>query len=94
MGDSSAVFTVVVSNGTGTVTSTTATLTVTAAAGAPAIGTQPADQTVTAGESATFSVTATGTSLSYQWRKGGADIPNATSSSYTTPATSVADSGR
>ena len=38
---------------------------------APSITAQPASQTVTAGQTATFSVTAMGTApLSYQWRKG------------------------
>ena len=64
------------------------------AATAPSISTQPANQTITAGQSATFSVTATGTApLSYQWRKNGTAITNATSVSYTTPATTTADSG-
>jgi len=31
--------------------------------------------------------------LNYQWRKNGADIPGATNSSYTTPATVAADNG-
>ena len=93
--DNAAVFTVVVSNGTGTVTSSNATLTVTAAAGgAPAIGTQPAAQSVTAGQTATFTVAATGTApLAYQWKKNGTDISGATSSTYTTPATSMGDDG-
>jgi hypothetical protein len=61
---------------------------------APYINTQPANQTVTAGQTATFNVTASGTSpLSYQWQKNGADITGATSASYTTPATTTADSG-
>ena len=61
---------------------------------APAITTQPASQTVTAGQTASFSVAATGTApLSYQWMKGGAPIAGATSSSYTAPATTTADSG-
>ena len=98
LGDSGAVFTVVVSNALGTVTSNNATLTVTAAVVvpvvvAPAITAQPAAQTVTEGKTATFSVTATGTSPSYQWKKGGTNIPGATSSTYTTPATSMGDSG-
>ena len=46
------------------------------------------------GQTASFSVTATGTApLSYQWHKNGVDIASATSSSYTTPATTMADSG-
>ena len=89
---SSAAYSVVVSNSAGIASSGSATLTVTANAMAPSI-TQPAAQKVTEGQSATFLVTATGTSLSYQWRKNGTDIPGATSSSYTTTATSMADSG-
>ncbi|MCX8516941.1 MAG: DUF1566 domain-containing protein, partial [Rhodoferax sp.] len=48
---------------------------------------------VGAGQTASFSVIATGTSPSYQWKKNGADIPGATSSTYTTPTTSSADNG-
>ncbi|HYL65433.1 MAG TPA: immunoglobulin domain-containing protein [Candidatus Methylomirabilis sp.] len=60
---------------------------------APSVTAQPTNQTVTAGQTATFSVTATGTApLSYQWQKSGSDIANANSASYTTPATTVADS--
>jgi len=61
---------------------------------APYITTQPTNQTVTAGQTATFNVTASGTApFSYQWQKNGADITGATSASYTTPATTTADSG-
>jgi hypothetical protein len=61
---------------------------------APQISTQPASKTVTAGQTATFSVTATGTApLIYQWQKGNSAIAGATSSSYTTPATVTGDSG-
>ncbi len=92
--DSGSAFAVVVSNSAGTVTSNVATLTVNAAAVAPTITTQPANQTVTAGQTATFAVVASGTSpLSYQWQKNGASIAGATSSSYTTPAATAADSG-
>jgi hypothetical protein len=45
------------------------------------------------GLSATYSVTATGSSLNYQWSKDGAAIAGATSSSYTTPATAFSDTG-
>ena len=85
-------FTVVVTDGGSSLTSNPATLTVTSAPVAPSITSQPANQTVAAGHAATFSVTATGTAqLKYQWKKNGANISNATSSSYTTPATSSSD---
>ena len=89
--DNNALFTVVVSNSAGTVTSNTARLTVNPAVVAPAITTQPAAQTVTAGQSATFLVTASGTSPNYQWRKNGINIPGATASTYTTLATALGD---
>src|SRR5437879_1798022 len=92
--DSGSTFAVVVSNSAGTVTSAAATLTVNAAAVAPTITTPPANQTVTAGQTATFAVVAGGTApLSYQWQKSGVNITGATSSSYTTPVTATADSG-
>jgi len=92
VGDSGSTYRVVVSNSAGSVTSNSATLTVTAQA--PTITTQPANQTVTVGQTATFTVTATGSApLSYQWQKGTTDISGATSASYTTPATVVGDSG-
>ena len=43
---------------------------------APTIADQPDPVTVCAGASASFSVTATGTSLTYQWRKGGFPLTN------------------
>lgn len=59
-----------------------------------AITTQPANQTVLAGQTATFTVVATGAgTLTYQWLLGGVAIPGATSASYTTPATVLADNG-
>ena len=59
----------------------------------PTISTQPASQTVTAGQTATFAVVAAGTApLGYQWQKSGANIAGASSASYTTPATTTSDS--
>src|SRR5437588_108152 len=90
--DNGAKFVVVVSNPAGSTTSNAATLTVNAAATAPTITTQPANQTVTVGQTATFTVVAAGTApLSYQWQKNGTAISGATSASYTTPATTSAD---
>lgn len=92
--DNGSQFSVVVSNSAGSVTSKAATLTVNSAPVAPTITTQPANQTVTAGQTATFSVTATGSApLSYQWQNGTTAISGATSSSYTTPPTTTSESG-
>ncbi len=61
---------------------------------APTITTQPQNQTVTAGQTATFTVVASGSiPLSYQWKKNDTDITNATSSTYTTPVTTTSDDG-
>jgi hypothetical protein len=59
---------------------------------AASIITQPTSQAVTVGQTASFNVLATGTApLSYQWRQNSVSIAGATSSSYTTPATTIAD---
>ena len=85
--DDGATYTVAISNPAGSITSNAAMLTVTAAMTAPSITSQPANQSVTVGDAATFTVTATGTApLSYQWSKNNTPISGATSSSYTTPA--------
>ena len=61
---------------------------------APSITTQPSNQTVTVGSTATFSVVATGTTpLTYQWQKGTTPITGATAVSYTTAATTSSDNG-
>ena len=61
---------------------------------APSITVQPTDQTVPVGQPATFTVSAAGTMpLSYQWQRGGAQIANATSVSYTMAPVTVADNG-
>jgi hypothetical protein len=93
--DNGSMYRVTVSNTAGSVQSEAAKLTVMgASAVAPTIAAQPANQTVTAGQTATFSVTADGTApLSYQWLKNGAAIAGATATSFTTPATTTADSG-
>ena len=68
--------------------------TATTAAG-PVIATAPVSSTVNAGGTVTLSVVATGTgTLSYQWKRDGADIAGATASTYTTPVLAVGDSGK
>ena len=49
----------------------------------PLITTDPASQAKSAGQSATFTVVATGWGLNYQWYFNGASIPGATGPSYT-----------
>ncbi len=92
--DSGALYAVVISNTRGEVASDDAELTVTAAPTPPAIATQPTDATVASGETASFSVVATGTApLAYQWQRNGAAIAGANAASYTTPATVDGDDG-
>ncbi len=94
LGDNGSTFTVTVTNAAGGLVSNAATLAVTSTAVAPGITQQPSSQTVTAGQSGTFSVVATGTSpLAYQWSRNGVTISGAISATYVTPATTVADSG-
>ncbi|MBV8910208.1 MAG: hypothetical protein JOZ89_05565 [Gammaproteobacteria bacterium] len=65
-----------------------------AAAVAPGIRTQPANETVPAGQAATFTVVATGTApLRYQWSRNGSVIAGATATRYTTPRTGSTDNG-
>jgi outer membrane protein assembly factor BamB len=60
----------------------------------PSIVTQPTNETVIVGQTATFTVTASGVPpLSYQWQKDGANIPGAIAADYTTPPAQPTDSG-
>ena len=69
-------YTVLVTNAYGSVLSSNAVLTVLVP---PAITAQPSNQTVVVGASASFNVTATGTSpLAYQWTFGGTNLAGAT----------------
>jgi hypothetical protein len=93
-GDNGATFDLIVTNSVGNITSQKATLTVNTTGVEPTIVTQPANQTVSAGQTATFSVVASGTAaLTYQWQMNGTAITGATSSSYTTPVTTTTNSG-
>ncbi|MBA3699599.1 MAG: immunoglobulin domain-containing protein [Planctomycetes bacterium] len=58
----------------------------------PTITTQPASQSKIVGQTAIFTVAATGTpSPTYQWRKNGTNISGATATSYTTPTLVIGD---
>ncbi len=61
---------------------------------APTVTSHPSNQTVMAGQTATFTVTATGDApLSYQWKKDGTDISGATSSTLTINDVQASDAG-
>jgi len=84
-------YAVVVTNAVNTVTSASAVLTIVIP---PSITVQPQNKTVNEGQTATFSVTATGTApLSYQWQEDGEDILGATNSIYQTAILSDDDDG-
>jgi hypothetical protein len=77
-------YSVIVTNAYGSVTSAVAVLTV---IDAPGMLSQPVSRTNNAGTLATFSVTASGTTPSYQWTKNGANLSNAGNISGATSAT-------
>jgi alpha-tubulin suppressor-like RCC1 family protein len=99
--DSGALFRAIFTNATLPTPTNAATLTVNPTPAYPVYVSHPASQSVAVGATATFSVSVTGTPApSLQWQvstDGGAtwtDIPGATGSSYTTPATSSGDNGK
>jgi hypothetical protein len=83
----------VLTNSQGTATSLPASLRVLPQVTAPAITTAPLSQTVQAGQTALFTVAASGTSpLSYQWFKNGVAVVAANSTSLAIPV-SAAEAG-
>jgi hypothetical protein len=83
---------VVATNTNGSTNSSVATLGLTFPA--PEITQQPAPVGVEAGENATFTVVASGTgNLSYQWFKGGVEVPGATAATLSLNSVSEADTG-
>lgn len=61
---------------------------------APSISEQPVSVSVSAGQPATFTVSASGVQpLQYQWLRNGSPISGATQSSYTIQSTTAADNG-
>ena len=84
-------YSVVVSNGAGSVTSAVAALAVNAPV---TLLTQPQAQTLNRGAVLTLAVTASGTQpITYQWRLNGANLPNATSATYTVASVQLSDAG-
>ena len=67
---------------------------VTPAVIAPTITTQPVSATVDLGQTATFTVAASGTDpITYQWRRDGVSIPGATNASLVLPNVQVGNAG-
>jgi hypothetical protein len=90
----------VFTNSQGSVTSSAATLTVTAALAAPTISTQPTSQSVTAGQTASFTAAANGNPTpTVQWQMSAAgsttftNISGATSGTLTLSSVTTAQSG-
>ncbi len=88
--DNGAQFSVRLSNSVSTLTSSVARLTVRTA---PTLTAQPQHRAVLSGVPATFSVTASGSSLTYVWKRNGIPIPGATRSSYSVGFPLAGDSG-
>lgn len=87
-------YTAEVTTGGSTYTSRPVVLSLYDSGTAPRITTQPATRTVAVGEWTGFTVMAAGEGpLSYQWKKDGVDIPNATSASYTFYPTTTSSAG-
>ncbi len=87
LSDAAAYTCVVTDTLSGTVATATTTPAALNVAGAPTLTSQPQSQTVLAGTSPSFTVTASGNgALSYQWEMGGSDIPGATANILTIPA--------
>ena len=83
-------YTCVVSGDCGNLTSSTATVTVNAAT---TINTQPANVDICENENATFTTSATGTNISYQWQFNGNNISGATTDIYTINGATFGNSG-
>ena len=84
-------YAVVITNSAGNVTSTAAILSV---GTAPLITAQPQNQSVNAGATASFTVSATGTlPLAYQWRRNGTNLTAATASNYSQTNVTTNDAG-
>jgi len=85
------VYTVTATNACGSATSNPATVVVREP---PTITSDPTNQSICLGETATFSVTATGTPpLEYQWRKNSVELPGETASTIVITSVAVSDGG-
>ena len=83
-------YTCVVTGSCGSATSNAAALTINTTT---SITTQPNPQTACIGGTASFTVAATGSGLSYQWQNGGANISGATSPTYSIASIASSNAG-
>jgi hypothetical protein len=87
-------YSVVVFNGFDTLASSNAVLGLNAAPEPPSVLTPAADQTIYFGQSATFSIVASGVPQPrYQWRFNGSILNNATNNSYVVSGAAIANGG-
>lgn len=86
-------YTVVVSNDNGAVTSSVATLVATPIPTPPVVTVQPVGCFCEKAGTLSLSVTASGSNLSYQWKKNNVNLTGATQSTYTKSNAQSADSG-
>jgi uncharacterized protein YjbI with pentapeptide repeats len=85
---------IVITNAYGSITSAPAMLTVTTVGVAPVITSQPINQSVGVGQSASFSVTATGsTPLLYQWFLNGTNLAGATMTTMALTRATLSNAG-
>jgi chitodextrinase len=87
----SGAYTVAVTNAAGSVISQPAAVTVLPPLAPPEITVQPQSVQAEAGGTATFSVTASGDSLAYQWRRNGEPLPGATDATLVLAGVQPAD---
>ena len=90
LADDGSKYSVRITNADGSVTSNEATLTVKPG---PTLTGQPSSQSVALGASASFTVSASGEQLVYQWYRDELPISGANSATYTISATTAADDG-
>ncbi|MBN1983976.1 MAG: tandem-95 repeat protein, partial [Chitinivibrionales bacterium] len=93
LADNGALFYCKATNSLGSIVSTKAKLTVVPDVVKPEITTQPADIEVSEGSVASFTIVATGTDLTYQWKRGNAPIVGALAATYTLAAAKKEDNG-
>lgn len=79
---------------TNTAGNTTVSLSITVNAPVITITTQPTSKSILVGQTASFSVVATGTgTLGYEWRKDDVPVVGGNTSTYTTPSAVIGDNG-